>query len=123
MSELSSEAAGFVHHYVRSSDELEVLLLLRRSGRPWTAAELGGVLSRPATATADDLEALSRRGLLDGAGAEYRFRRDRPDLDAVIDEVAAHYRDSRRRLLSEIGAGAAKRLTKRIARPTFQDMG
>jgi DNA-binding IclR family transcriptional regulator len=105
MGELPPEVADFVHRYVRSSDELELLLLLRRSGKPWTAVELGATVARPASSVADDLESLFRRGLVAGSGGRYRYEPDRRDLEPVMDELVETYRRGRR-LVDESSARA-----------------
>jgi hypothetical protein len=87
-SEPPSDVRNFLREYEGSVHELQVLLLLRRTARPRTAAELATVVSRSATEVADDLESLFKRGLVDGGGGGYRYAPRDPRVDSVIAQLA-----------------------------------
>jgi DNA-binding IclR family transcriptional regulator len=108
MGELSPDVVDFLRRCVRSSDELDLLLLLRQSERQWSAVELGAELGRPAASVAEDLEDLYNHSLLAASSGQYRYSPDTPDLEPAIERLSEQYRHNRR-TVNEICAGAKER--------------
>jgi hypothetical protein len=106
----SEEVAGFIRSSFRSVWSLEVLLLLKREPRSWTAPELVAALRASDLIVAQSLEALAAAGLValePGAGASYR---PVPTLARLADETESLYArspDAVRRLIVGAPSGLA----------------
>jgi hypothetical protein len=86
----------FLRSTVRSIWELELLLLLqRRRARLWTADELVRDLRASMLIVGDALGALQKAGLVSrNANEQYQYWPITPELDRLVDEVAAAYTSS-----------------------------
>jgi hypothetical protein len=92
MREVAEHVRRFIVETVDSVPELEALLLLRaHRDRPWSAAEAGARLYVSVTVAAHVLATLASRGVLVAEGSGYRYAPARPELDAVIADLASAY--------------------------------
>jgi hypothetical protein len=93
---LPSGVARFLRDTVRSVWELELLLLLwRQRVRLWTADELVRELRASVLIVGDSLDALQKVGLVSrNANDQYQYWPVTPELDHLIDDVAAAYANS-----------------------------
>jgi hypothetical protein len=86
----------FLRSTVRSIWQLELLLLLHRQrARLWTADELVRDLRASMLIVGDALDTLQKAGLVSrNANDQYQYWPITPELDHLIDEVAAAYAGS-----------------------------
>lgn len=86
----------FLRGTVRSVWELELLLLLHRQrARLWIADELVRELRASVLIVGDSLDALQKVGLVSrNANDQYQYWPITPELDRLIDDVAAAYANS-----------------------------
>jgi hypothetical protein len=86
----------FLRGTVRSIWQLELLLLLHRQrARLWTADELVRDLRASMLIVGDALDTLQKAGLVSrNANDQYQYWPITPELDHLIDEVAAAYAGS-----------------------------
>ena len=86
----------FLRSTVRSVWQLELLLLLyRQRARLWTADELVRDLRASVLIVGDALDALQKAGLVSrNANDQYQYWPITPELDHLVDEVAAAYASS-----------------------------
>lgn len=92
MTELYDALRAFVHKYVRTVGELEVLLWLQQhSQRTWTAAEIARELRGNPTAAADYLQHFLRAGLARESGiGQYQYEED-PAMHGLVIDLAQAY--------------------------------
>ncbi len=91
--------------HIHSVEQLEVLLLLRRDDRAWTAEEVARELSTNADSAMARLRDLTARGLAvvdDAMAGSFRYRRG-PD-DRTVSDLAECYAKRRVRVISMIFA-------------------
>jgi hypothetical protein len=83
----------FLRGSLRSVWELELLLLLRRQrARLWMADELVRDLRASVLIVADSLDTLQKAGLVSrNADDQYQYWPTTPELDHLVDDVAAAY--------------------------------
>lgn len=85
----------FLRRYIDSVEQLEILLLIRASGRSWTAGEMTRELSTSIESATSRLESLSRSGLLAVTDAEsaqsYSYHPADDRVRRSVDEVADLY--------------------------------
>ena len=93
---LPANVDRFLRGTVRSVWELELLLLLRRQrARLWTADELVRDLRASVLIVADSLDSLQKVGLVSrNANEQYQYWPITPELDHLVDDVAAAYASS-----------------------------
>lgn len=96
MAEIPESVRTFLREYIDSVDQLEILLLLRRTReRRWTAAEVSRTLSTHHDSAAARLAEFSARGILSAehssAATCYQYGPRLPHLDSAIEEVAKAY--------------------------------
>ena len=86
----------FLRSTVRSVWQLELLLLLQRQRtRLWTADELVRDLRASVLIVGDALSALQKAGLVSrNANDQYQYWPITPELDRLVDQVAAAYTSS-----------------------------
>ncbi len=93
------EAQGFISEYIRSAEQLEVLLLLRSEpDRDFTAAEVSQRVYTVPAAALLRLDELATAGLLSTNGAgdpRYRYAPSSPALARRVDALAEAYRTDR----------------------------
>jgi hypothetical protein len=81
--ELSPELRAFLYSCIDAIEQLEMLVLLRRTGHPWTTRAVAAEFGLTDVQTRAALETLTARGLLAAkAGNEvtYRFEPRSPEL-------------------------------------------
>lgn len=86
----------FLRDAVRSVWELELLLLFHRQrARLWTADELVRDLRASILIVGDSLDALQKAGLVSkNSNEQYQYWPVSPELDHLVEEVAAAYASS-----------------------------
>jgi hypothetical protein len=109
--ELSPELRAFLYSCIDAIEQLEMLLLLHRSGRPWTTHLVAAELGLADIATRAGLETLTARGLLSAkAGDEvtYRFDPRTPELARYASLLAETYATSRGAVLRFVASRAPR---------------
>jgi hypothetical protein len=96
----------FISRYLRTVEQLEVLLLVSAAPeRYWSAAEAGQALAIPAEDVGVALEHLTATGLLDVRlldDVRYRFSPTDEDRSGGVRELQSAYASQRIRVVSEI---------------------
>ena len=101
---LPGEVAAFLDRHIASIEQLEILLLVRRSQQaPWTAEAVSKELYTQADSAAAWLADLTRRGLLREDEGGYRYDPG-ADREALIELVATTYAQRRIRVISRVFA-------------------
>jgi hypothetical protein len=102
---LPTSVQQFLSKYIRSLEQLEVLLLLRNSAnRAWTSAEVYEVVRSSPSSVEERLESFVRHGFLakeDGPPSAFRYA-PRENLGAAVDETASAYQKWRVRVIEAI---------------------
>lgn len=102
---LPTSVQQFLSKYVRSLEQLEVLLLLRTGAdRSWTAAEVYEVVRSSRSSVEERLESFVQLGFLakeDGPPATFRYA-PAENLGAAVDETAGAYQKWRVRVIEAI---------------------
>jgi hypothetical protein len=97
--EVAEPVRRFVERQLESVEQLEIVLLLRREqSRFWDPRAVAMTLQIVERRTAENLEALASRGLLDvriGTQVTYRYSPATPELARGMDRVAAAYSEHR----------------------------
>ena len=95
----------FLSKYVRSLEQLEVLLLLRtRADRSWTSAEVYEVVRSSRSSVEERLESFVQLGFFvkeDGPPPTFRYA-PTENLGAAVDETAGAYQKWRVRVIEAI---------------------
>jgi DNA-binding IclR family transcriptional regulator len=93
---LPAHVERFLRGAVRSVWELELLLLLHRlRTRLWTAEELVRELRASVLIVGDALDTLQKAGLVSrNADEQYQYWPIAPELDQLVEDVAAAYANS-----------------------------
>jgi hypothetical protein len=92
--------------------QLEVLLLLRAAAdKRWTAPEVARALVIQPEAAGGWLEDLAQRGLASESQQGYQFAPANPELDEVVDALAASYANYRVAVIGLIFARPSERIT------------
>jgi hypothetical protein len=101
-------AKQFLSRYIRSLEELELLLLLRgQPDRPWTVAQVYEVIRSSQSSLQKGLESFAREGFFSeekGALPAFRYAPRNEELRSAVEQVAASYRLSRVRVIEAIFA-------------------
>ena len=100
--ELSPELRAFLYSCIDAIEQLEMLVLLRRSGQPWTTRAVAAELGLTDVQTRAYLETLTARGLLAAkAGNEvtYKFEPRSPELTRYAALLADAFATSRSAVL------------------------
>ena len=99
MDQISPRLVGFIAEHIDSVEQLEILLLLSADPqREWTADEVTAELRLGAGSARARLADLAVNGLLAEGTARvprYRYAPRMPDLEGVVTELVAAYRDRR----------------------------
>jgi hypothetical protein len=100
---------AFVHKYIQSVEHLEVLLLLYRAPeKTWTAQSVARELRADGSSIKNRLSDHTKAGLLDELQNEgsaeyfYRFRSYDPDVNEIVSQLGAAYRERRFRIIDAI---------------------
>lgn len=96
--DLPAELRAFLYACVDAIEQVEILMLLRRSGRASTARDVTQALALSEQLTRVHLETLTSRGLLSatpGREVVYRCEPKTPALARYVDLLADHYGASR----------------------------
>lgn len=106
MSGLPDDVHRFLYQYIDSVEQLEVLLLARRSpGRSWSAADLARELYSHPTSIAQRFESLLGRGLLrESEPGCFQYAPRSAELDRAAGRVAEMYRERRVAVISLIAS-------------------
>ena len=95
----------FVEANINSVEQLEVLLLLRQElNKSWTAEAVSQALYTPRSAAAMRLADLVHRqiAVVDESQINFRFQPANSELQPIVDELAAVYRERRVAVISLI---------------------
>jgi hypothetical protein len=102
---LPTSVQQFLSKYIRSLEQLEVLLLLRNSaGRSWTSADVYEVVRSSRSSVEERLENFVQLGFLvkeDCSPATFRYA-PTENLGAAVDETAGAYQMWRLRVIEAI---------------------
>ena len=102
---LPTSVHQFLSKYIRSLEQLEVLLLLRNGAdRSWTSAEVYEVVRSSRSSVAERLESFVQLGFLakeDGPPSTFRYA-PTGNLGAAVDETAGAYQKWRVRVIEAI---------------------
>jgi hypothetical protein len=104
-SELSPQVKQFIGRYIRSLDQLEVLLLVSAlPDKEWTSEDVYNVVRSNPTVVTERLDYFVKSGMMSAGGSpvRYRYQPKSPDLDMVIGELSAAYKGSRHRIVELI---------------------
>lgn len=106
MTGLPDDVHRFLYQYIDSVEQLEVLLLVRRSpGRTWSAADVARELYSHPTSIAQRFERLLGRGLLrESAPGFFQYAPRSAELDQAVGRVAEMYRERRVAVISLIAS-------------------
>jgi hypothetical protein len=103
---IPEDVRAFIGAHVDSVEQLEVLLLLRRTaGREWSAAEVSEELRTSPGSAANRLADLAAHGLItarSSADPLYRYEPRDERLDATLDALGRAYADRRVRVIGMI---------------------
>jgi hypothetical protein len=101
------EVRQFVEKYIRSLDQLEVLLLVSAlPDREWTVDDVYNVVRSSPTVVAERLEFFANAGMLVRSGTPpvYRYQPRTEQLGHAISSISAAYKLSRHRIVELIYA-------------------
>lgn len=97
----SAALRRFLSRCISSVEQVEILLLLRRTGtRAWTIDEISGELRSSATSVRSRLAQLARSGLIERVDDRYAYVAG--PHDAVVEELFYEYETRRVRLIEAI---------------------
>lgn len=110
---------------IRSIEELELLLVLRRPvTRSWSAEQLGQELRLPEPMVVTALQALVLSKLAIQVGErsplQYRYRVQEPEAEQIVGELMDAYTQHRLEVLMQISSNAIERVREGALR-TFSD--
>jgi hypothetical protein len=110
--EISEEVRRFIAAHLVAVEQLEVLLLLHRFRRPWSAEEVHAELRTSPSSASERLEDLTRRQLLrpDGQPPRYLFSPTDPAHEATVAALANAYAERRYTVIELIFAKPVDRL-------------
>ena len=102
--QLPSTVRAFLARYIRSVEQLEVLLLVQdQPNRSWSAGDVYSVIRSSEASIASRLQAFAKEGFLaqenDG---RYRFAPQNTDLRAAVEQTAVAYKTWRIRVVEAI---------------------
>jgi hypothetical protein len=103
---LPDDVYRFLYQYIDSVEQLEVLLLTRRSpGRSWTAGDMARDLYSHPSSIAGRFERLLGRGLLrESAPGCFQYAPRSAELDQAVGRAAEMYRERRVAVISLIAS-------------------
>jgi hypothetical protein len=104
MSTIRGDVLAFIDRYVRSIEQLEILLLLHaRRDRGWTAQAVSDELRGNPESAAGRLQELATDGLLVESGNPHAYSYAATgELDRAIAGLAEAYRDFRLRVIERV---------------------
>lgn len=104
-SNIPTDVQQFVARYIRSLDQLEVLLLVSAlPDREWSVDDVYNVVRSSPSVVAERLETLVNAGILSRSGLPpvFRYQPRTEELAAVIPALSAAYKLSRHRIVELI---------------------
>jgi hypothetical protein len=106
MGTLPDDVHRFLYQHITSVEQLEVLLLARRSpGRSWSAADMARELYSHPTSIAQRFRALLGAGLMrEGAPDHFRYAPRSLELDETVARLDDTYRERRVAVISLIAS-------------------
>ena len=107
----SNELASFIASSFRSIWALELLLLLKREGRSYTADELVALMRASRSVLNNALESLTAAGLTAPDDGSYGYAPVSPEVAALVDETEQLYQSRPNRVRRLIVASNYKGLT------------
>lgn len=112
MNGLPDNVHRFIHQHVASVEQLEVLLLARRSpGQSWSAEDMARELYSHPTSIAGRFQALLGAGLLRETGPGYfQYAPRTKELDATVSRLEDMYRERRVAVIAAIASKAVENM-------------
>ena len=106
---LQASIANFIHRYIHSFEELEVLLLLSASpGRRWTAQQVDESIRSNLESIERRLDQLVEHQLVarytDGDTIQFQFHPVTQDLTVLVEQLAKAYKEHRVSVIEQIFA-------------------
>jgi DNA-binding transcriptional MocR family regulator len=97
--ELPAQLRAFLYSCIDSVEQMEMLMVLKESARPWSARQLAHEVGTEDRRARAHLEALTARGLVQAAvreeGLTYTFRPASASLAGYCDDLEDYLRRSR----------------------------
>ncbi len=109
--DLPAELRAFLYSCIDSIEQVEILMLLRRTERVWTSRAVTTELGLSETVTRAQLEVLTARGLLHaqtGGEISYRFSPKTTDLARYTGLLAEYYATDRGAVVGFIASRARR---------------
>lgn len=100
--DLPDAVVELIDRYVGGIDDLELLLLLRRTGSTWTSAEAGRALATSPAPLERTLQALVAAGLVVAEGSGYRYQPATEAAREAADGLAHAYAERPVRVIGRI---------------------
>ena len=104
--QLPSTVRQFLARYIRSVEQLEVLLLVQdQPNRSWSAGDVYSIIRSSEASIAARLQAFAKEGFLaQESDGRYRFAPQNSDLRAAVEQTASAYKTWRIRVVEAIFA-------------------
>lgn len=121
MEPISDDLVEFLRRRIGSLEELECLLLLRRTGeRRWASFEIARELGIPESMVDATVVAMQASGLIaadgDPGAVRWRYQPRAPEIGRLVEELARVYEERRLEVLRILSAQAMTRLRGSAAR-------
>jgi len=108
---LPDDVHRFIYQHVASVEQLEVLLLARRSPRTWSAQDMARELYSHPSSIAGRFQALRAAGLMrETASGDFQYAPISAELDASVARVDDAYRERRVAVISAIASRSVENM-------------
>jgi hypothetical protein len=109
---LPDEVHRFIHQHIASVEQLEVLLLARRSAaRSWSAEDMARELYSHPSSIAGRFQSLRAAGLMrETMSGDFQYAPRSTDLDAMVACVDTMYRERRVAVISAIASRSVENM-------------
>lgn len=111
MNGLPDDVHRFIYQHVASVEQLEVLLLARRSPRTWSAQDMARELYSHPSSIAGRFQSLRAAGLMrETASGDFQYAPISAELDAIVARVDDAYRERRVAVISAIASRSVENM-------------
>jgi len=108
---LPDDVHRFIYQHVASVEQLEVLLLARRSPRTWSAQDMARELYSHPSSIAGRFQSLRAAGLMrETASGDFQYAPISAELDAIVARVDDAYRERRVAVISAIASRSVENM-------------
>lgn len=107
---LSPEVRLFIREHIHSVEQLEVLLLLRATGREWTALAVSQEIRTERSSAEARLKDLESRGFLTRSGEGYAYKPKTEELGQKVSALASAYAERRYTVINQIFSNPVDRI-------------